>query len=305
LNRKAFLKYFSFTSAGVILAPWKAISKFVAEESIKISVLHTNDWHSHIDPFPNDDPKYPGLGGAAKRSWLIQQIRKHEKNVLLLDAGDVFQGTPYFNFYGGKLEFELMSKMKYDAATLGNHDFDNGLQGLKKMLPFAQFPFVNTNYDFSDTILHNQFKPYHTFVKQNVKIGVLGVGVELNGLVSKKNYENTRYLDPISSVQKTTDILRNDEKCNIVICLSHLGYKYDSNKVSDIILAKETHGIDVIIGGHTHTFLDKPDIQKNKKGLPVVINQVGWAGVRLGKIDIFYHPKSGESTTKASFFNVY
>ncbi|RMG79967.1 MAG: bifunctional metallophosphatase/5'-nucleotidase [Bacteroidetes bacterium] len=305
MNRKDFLKYISFTSAGVILTPWKAISKFAAEESIKISVLHTNDWHSHIDPFPHDDPKYPGLGGAAKRSWLIQQIRKREKNVLLLDAGDVFQGTPYFNFYGGKLEFELMSKMKYDAATLGNHDFDNGLQGLKKMLPFAQFPFVNTNYDFSDTILHNQFKPYQIFTKQNVKIGVLGVGVELNGLVSKKNYENTRYLDPISSVQKTTDILRNDEKCDIVICLSHLGYKYNSNKVSDIVLAKETHGIDIIIGGHTHTFLDKPDIQKNKKGKPVVINQVGWAGVRLGKIDIFYHPQSGESTAKASFFDIF
>ena len=123
----------------------------------------------------------------AQRAGLINSIREKEDHVLLLDAGDIFQGTPYFNFYGGELEFKLMSTMKYDAATLGNHDFDNGLIGLKKQLPFAKFPFLIANYDFSKTILKDKFNPYKIFNKGGIKIGVFGIGIELEGLVPK-NY---------------------------------------------------------------------------------------------------------------------
>ena len=157
---------------------------------------------------------------------------------MLFDAGDIFQGTPYFNYYGGEVEFKLMSEMKYDAATLGNHDFDNGLDGLKKQLKHASFPFLTSNYDFKKTILRNKFKSYKVFEKQGVKIGVFGLGIELDGLVPKELYKETKYIDPIQVANKVSDKLKNKLKCDLVICLSHLGLEYQSNKVSDIMVAK-------------------------------------------------------------------
>jgi len=256
----------------------------------KVTILHTNDVHSHIEPFPSNDPKYPNMGGAAKRAALIDQIRTAEKNVLLLDAGDIFQGTPYFNLYGGELEFKLMSLMKYDAATIGNHDFDNSIEGLNKMLPHANFPFLNVNYDFSNTILNGKIAPYKVIEKDNVKIGIFGVGVELAGLVDKKLYAETQYSNPIIAANNTAEHLKYNEKCHLIICLSHLGYAYKSNKVSDNVLAQETKNIDLIIGGHTHTFLDKPTSIKNKAENITLINQVGWAGLYLGRIDFYINP---------------
>jgi 5'-nucleotidase len=286
-NRRKFIKQTAKASVG--FAALTFLPKFslraAKHEKVNITLLHTNDTHSHLDPFPENDPKYPGLGGIARRATLVNKIRAKEQHVLLLDAGDIFQGTPYFNLFGGKPEFELMSKMKYDAATLGNHDFDNGIDGLVKMLPYAQFPFINCNYDFSDTPLAGKVLPYKIFKKGNAKIGVIGVGVELNGLVAKKNYGNIHYLDPIYNADKQAEYLKMEEKCDMVVCLSHLGYRYKTAKVSDIHLAENTRYIDVIIGGHTHTFLDKPDIRKNKLGKKVLIAQVGWAGVKLGKIN--------------------
>ncbi len=286
-NRRKFIT--KTTKAAVGLAAITLLPKFslaaAKRERVKITLLHTNDTHSHLDPFPLNDPKYPGLGGIARRATLVSKIRAQEKHVLLLDAGDIFQGTPYFNLFAGKPEFELMSQMQYDAATLGNHDFDNGIDGLVNMLPYAQFPFINCNYDFSDTALHEKTVPYKIFKKGPATIGVIGVGVELDGLVAKKNYGNIRYLDPVKQADKYARHLKQEQKCDMVICLSHLGYTYKTQKVSDIHLAENTRFIDVIIGGHTHTFLDKPDIRKNKEGKKVVIAQVGWAGVKLGRID--------------------
>lgn len=277
---------------------------FSAEEKRKhITILHTNDVHSHIEPFPADHAEYPNLGGVARRYSLIQSIRQENPNTLLLDAGDIFQGTPYFNFYGGELEFKLMSKMGYDAATIGNHDFDNGIDGLLAQIPHADFNFVIANYDFSNTILEGQTRPYRVFVRDDVRIGVFGLGIELEGLVGKKLYKETVYLDPVEVAQEVVTKLKNDEKCDLVICLSHLGYRYNGDKISDIKLASLTKDIDLIIGGHTHTFLPEPTITKNLAGKDVIVNQVGWAGVKLGRID-FFLDNSGRAEGRGTSISV-
>ena len=266
------------------------INTIISPETKKITILHTNDVHSHIDPFPADHPRNANMGGAARRAALIESIRKEEENVLLLDAGDIFQGTPYFNYYGGELEFKLMSMMQYDLATMGNHDFDNGIDGFYAQLPHAEFEFVSANYDFKNTVLNEIVKPYKIFNKDGIKIGIFGLGVELDGLVDKKLYKETVYNNPIEVAQDMSKILKEEQKCDLVICLSHLGYSYKNEpyKVSDLELAKKTKNIDLIIGGHTHTFLEKPVVEKNSEGKDVLINQVGCYGINLGKIDFYF-----------------
>lgn len=264
----------------------------ITDQKKHITILHTNDVHSHIEPFPSNDPKYANLGGAARRMTIIENVRKENPNTLLLDAGDIFQGTPYFNFYGGELEFKIMSMMGYDAATIGNHDFDNGIGGLAAQMPIASFELLSSNYDFSNTIMDGLTKPYKVFVKDSVRIGVFGLGIALGGLVNKKMYKETKYLDPIELTTDTVDTLRNKEQCDIVICLSHLGYSYSNkDRISDLTLAAQTKGIDLIIGGHTHTFLDKPTIVQNKDEKFVLVNQVGWGGINLGRIDFYLDNK--------------
>ena len=282
-SRRLFIKQSGLSAIGLSLLPQLS---FGNNKDIKLTILHTNDMHSHIHPFTSGRNK--GLGGMAERAALIKQIRKQEEHVLLLDAGDIFQGTPYFNFYGGELEFKLMSEMKYDAVTLGNHDFDNGLEGLQKQLPHANFPFLIANYDFSDTILNDTFKPYKVFRKGDLKIGVFGIGIELEGLVPKKLYQNTVYQDPIEKANYYATLLKKKEKCDLVICLSHLGFKYKTDKLSDMTFVSQTRDIDLIIGGHTHTFLKKPVTQLNLDKKEVLINQVGWAGINIGKIDFHF-----------------
>lgn len=266
-----------------------SLSSFGEDEVKKITILHTNDVHSHIDPFPANDPKNPNQAGVARRAAIIEQIRKEEENVLLLDAGDIFQGTPYFNYYGGELEFKLMSMMKYDLATIGNHDFDNGVEGLLAQLPHANFGFVSANYDFMNTVLYGRIEPYKIFNKGGIKIGIFGLGIELQGLVDKKLYRETKWHNPIEIAQDMSRILKEEKKCDIVICLSHIGFNYknDPEKVCDVMLAQKTKNIDLIIGGHTHTFLEKPVIEKNIVGEEVLINQVGCYGINLGRIDFY------------------
>jgi len=296
MKRRDFIQK---TAAGsALVLGGLSFSSFSEPQVKKITILHTNDVHSHIDPFPVDDPKYPNMGGTARRATLIQEVRKQNPNVLLLDAGDVFQGTPYFNYYGGELEFKLMSMMQYDLCTLGNHDFDNGLPGFKKQLPHAKFDFVSANYDFKNTILDGLVKPYKTFVKDGIKIGIFGLGIELHGLVEKKNYGETVYNDPLGVAQDMARILRHNEKCDLVICLSHLGFLYQNepSKISDLTLARNTKDIDLIIGGHTHTFLNKPYIEKNIDGKEVLVNQVGCYGLNLGQIDFYF--QEGKMSSK-------
>ena len=297
-NRRNFIRKIGLGAVGLTMIN----HELIAQEDVKrITILHTNDMHSRIEPFSSGS--FKGIGGMAQRSSIINEIRKKEKNVLLFDAGDIFQGTPYFNFYGGELEFKLMSQMKYDAATLGNHDFDNGLDGLKKQLKHASFPFVCANYDFSKTILKNSFKPYKIFLKDGVKVGVFGIGVELNGLVPKELYKETKYLDPVVEANKISDKLKNKIGCDLIVCLSHLGLMYNSNKVSDLVIAQKSKHIDLIIGGHTHSFLEKPILETNLDGKKVIINQVGWGGINIGKIDfIFKQNKTNFDVKNSSIF---
>ena len=285
MKRRNFIQQTSAASAFVGLGGLSSLS--FSEAPKHITILHTNDVHSHIEAFGPDHHRNPNMGGVAKRAVLIEKIRKENPNTLLLDAGDIFQGTPYFNFYGGELEFKLMSKLKYDASTLGNHDFDNGIDGLLAQLPHADFDFLISNYDFSNTIMDGHTKPYKIFTKNGVRIGVFGVGIELKGLVNDKLYKETKYLDPIEMATDMSNTLKNEENCDLIICLSHLGYKYDSEKVDDHKLASKTENIDLIIGGHTHTFLDEPTIVKNKADKNVMINQVGCYGLYLGRIDFY------------------
>ncbi|MGZ5198129.1 MAG: bifunctional metallophosphatase/5'-nucleotidase, partial [Kaistella sp.] len=252
MNRKKFLRTIGGGTLAMTLAPNLLLAenlKLLDQTSdYKLTILHTNDQHSRIEPFDSSYSRNPNQGGFARRAALVQKIREEEKNVLLLDSGDTFQGTPYFNFFGGELEFKLMSMMGYDASTMGNHDFDNGLEGFKKVQPNAKFPFICSNYDFKNTILDGQTLPYKIFNKNGIKVGIFGVGIELAGLVGKKNYGETVYQNPVEIAQHYSDFLRKDKKCDLVICLSHIGYDYrdDPNKISDKILAAKTEGIDLI-----------------------------------------------------------
>lgn len=292
MKRQDFIK--KTVAAGTLLSagafPFEA---FAQGDVKKLTILHTNDQHSRIEPFPMDGGKYQGLGGFAQRAQLIKKVRAAEKNVLLLDSGDIWQGTPYFNKYLGEVEFKLMSSMGYDASTLGNHDFDAGLDGFVKQLPHANFSFLNVNYDFSDSPLAGKILRHKIFTYEGVTIGVFGVGIELDGLVPPDLYVGVKYNNPIAFANEAAAELKHEFKCDYVICLSHLGFKYDEKRVSDVVLAQSTKNIDLILGGHTHTFLDKPLEFENTEGKKVLINQVGWAGICLGRIDVFFERKRG------------
>lgn len=289
MERRNFIQNTALSSAFLGLGGL-SLSSFKSADTKHLTVLHTNDVHSYIDPFPANHPKNPNMGGVARRAALIESIRNENPNVLLLDAGDIFQGTPYFNYYGGELEFKLMSMMKYDLATIGNHDFDNGIEGLYKQLPNAEFEFVSANYDFKNTIMDGYVKPYKILDKNGIKVGIFGLGIKLDGLVDKKNYRETTYNNPLEVAQDMSRILKQEYKCDLVICLSHIGYKYkdEPEKISDVKLAGLTKNIDLIIGGHTHTFLDKPSVLKNIDGQDVLVNQVGCYGINLGRIDFYF-----------------
>ena len=271
------------------------LMNFFKDDFVSLSILHTNDVHSRIDPFPMDGGRNAGKGGAARRAAMIKKIRQEVPNVLLLDAGDILQGTPYFNVFKGELEFEIMDKMGYQASTIGNHDFDGGIELLAQRINESEFSMLNCNYDLRNTPLEKCVKPYQIFEYDGIKIGVLGVGIELNSLVPKSLTGETQYHEPISAANKQATQLKEEYGCDYVICLSHLGLYYRDDKVSDQVLAKNSKNIDFIIGGHTHSFMKDPDVFKNGTGEPVLVNQVGFGGLLLGRIDIRFE-RSGKST---------
>ncbi|GGG42919.1 bifunctional metallophosphatase/5'-nucleotidase [Bizionia arctica] len=302
MKRRNFIQQTTAATALATIGGLTLPSFMSASKATKITILHTNDVHSHIDPFGPEDGRNPNKGGIARRASLVQDIRNENPNTLLLDAGDIFQGTPYFNYYGGELEFKLMSKLKYDAATIGNHDFDNGIDGLYAQLPHAKFDFISANYDFSNTVLDSHVEPYKIYIKDGIRIGVFGIGIELDGLVIKDLYKETVYLNPIEIAQDMSRILKEDEHCDLVICLSHIGYEYKNNaeKPSDLLLAESTKNIDLIIGGHTHTFLPRPTIVKNIVDKDVLVNQVGCYGINLGRIDFFFDSDKNKTANGTS-----
>tara|TARA_B110000305_G_scaffold26947_2_gene24777 strand:- start:13610 stop:14518 length:909 start_codon:yes stop_codon:yes gene_type:complete len=291
MNRRYFLDKIKSTTIIGLSFP---ILGFYDESFIrkKITILHTNDVHSHIDSFPSDDPLNPNGGGVIARANIINKIKKDNPNTLVLDAGDIFQGTPYYNYFGGEIELKLMSKMGYNACTIGNHEFDNGLKKLSESLKYANFSFINSNYVFKNTPIENKIKKYEIHIIDGIKIGIFGLGIELKGLVEKKLFDGVKYLDPIEITNDITNKLKNEFKCDLIICLSHLGFSYNKKDIiSDLILAKKTKNIDLIIGGHTHTFMNKPVKIKNLSGKNVIINQVGCFGINIGKIDFYLTEK--------------
>ncbi len=297
MNRRKFIRQASLAAMALgIGLPEGFATSNTSSRKLRLTILHTNDQHSRIDPFPMDSGKLAGLGGAARRAALIKQIRATEEHVLLLDAGDIFQGTPYFNYYGGELEFKLMSEMGYDAATLGNHDFDAGIDGLLKQWPHARFDFINCNYDFSQSALAGKVLPYKIFKYDGFKVGVTGVGIDLEGLVPPKLFEGVQYTDPVQAANQQADWLKDKAGCDYVILLSHLGYKYETDKISDLRLAPQTKSIDLIIGGHTHTFLDKPTELLNQNNEKILVTQAGWAGVLLGRIELEFDRTKGRKS---------
>lgn len=286
-SRRNFLRQIVIGGGAVSLGLYPK-ELFASGEVLKLSVVHTNDMHCHFEPFPDSDAEYAGRGGIVRLASIVNKYRKENPNLLLLDAGDMFQGTPYFNYFKGELIVKVMSQMGYDAGTIGNHEFDNGLGDLLSALQIAQFPLVTSNYDFSETILSGHTKEFHIIKKGGLKVGIYGLGIELEGLVSNSNFGKTRYLDPVETALKMEKKLRLEHSCDLVICLSHLGLSYEQNKISDTKLAPQTQYTDLIIGGHTHSFLRKPLVLKNAEGRPVVVNQAGWAALEVGKLDFIF-----------------
>jgi 5'-nucleotidase len=262
----------------------------------QITLLHTNDTHSRLEPFPPDDRRYGGLGGAARRATLVRRIRRENPNTLLVDAGDAFQGTPFYNFYRGEVEYRVMSAIGYDVVTLGNHEFDSGLDALARALNFATFDIVSANYDFRETILRDRIKPYVVKEVGGVKIGIFGLGIALDGLVVESNRRGVLSLDPLPTARAMVRTLKFKEEAVLVVCLSHLGYYPRKESPSpgpareafgDLELAEQVEGIDVIIGGHTHTFMQEPVVVRRPTGGTTLIFQVGFGGIILGRLDLF------------------
>jgi 5'-nucleotidase len=297
-TRRKFLKNGLLASASFAAPAILKGNSFYKESDLKLTILHTNDVHSRLEPFPQDGSPNAGLGGVAARADVIKNIRNNTEHILLLDAGDIFQGTPYFNLYKGEPEMKAMSMMGYDAAAIGNHDFDGGLDNLALQLNHANFPLINCNYNFTNTAMQGKTLPHKIFEKGELKIGVLGVGVELQGLVPENLYGNTMYEEPITKANATAEFLKK-QGCDFVICLSHLGDKYQDDKVSDEILAKQSFHIDLIIGGHTHRFFKEPRKYYNKLGGDVIVNQVGWGGINLGRLDYSFSGKKKNKLTKS------
>ncbi len=291
------------------LPPWPSRESVGAYRSpvggaSRLVVLHTNDTHSRLDPFPEDGGPFAGLGGAARRAELVGRIRAANEHVLLLDSGDIFQGTPYFNYFGGEPEFKAMSAMGYDAATLGNHDFDNGVDGLADMLPYADFDLVSANYDVAGSRLEGQVKPSVIRDLGAFKVGIFGLGIAFERLVLAKLHEGVTYRDPVEIARRTAADLRA-RGCTLIVCLSHLGYRYrDPSRPSDRTIAEAAPEIDLILGGHTHTFLDEPEAFLRGDGRTTLVNQVGWAGMRLGRIDIGFDESGNPSGWAAAGYDI-
>lgn len=291
-NRRTFLKQ-TILGGGALSLGLFPNELFASGELVRLMVLHTNDMHCHIDPFPADHAEYPGKGGLVRIASIVNKARKENPNLLVLDGGDMFQGTPYFNYFKGEIMTEIMSKIGYDAGTIGNHEFDNGLSDILSAAKKATFPLISSNYDFSDTILAGYVKDHLIVEKGGIRIGIYGLGIELEGLVGKLNYGRTVHNDPLQTALKMESILKNDHKCDMVIALSHLGLSYEHSKISDKVLAPQTKYTDLIVGGHTHSFIDKPIVLNNARGKSIVINQAGWAALEVGRIE-FIFDRSGK-----------
>lgn len=276
----------SFSRSANYPALWAPLLQPERGETL-ITVLHTNDTHSQIDPILENDKTYAGKGGVARRATLVKRVRKENPNTLLIDGGDVLQGTPYFNFYKGEVEYKAMSLIGYDAGTLGNHEFDNGVESLANALKFANFEIVSTNYDVRGSALENRVKSHVVKEVGGVRIGLFGLGISPAGLITPENFKPLLYLDPVRMARGVTGLLREQERCTMVLGMSHLGYYADpkNGEIGDSQVAAQVDGIDFIASGHTHTFMERPVLQKTPSGKDTIIFQVGRSGIYVGRVD--------------------
>lgn len=249
-------------------------------------ILSTTDTHSQVEPLSPQSPKYADMGGYARRMGLIENERRISPDLLLFDSGDFLQGTPYFNFFHGRIEVSAMNRMGYDAVTLGNHEFDNGLDTLAMLLRMASFPVVCANYDVAGTPLEGLVKPYVVIEKGGIRTGVFGLGVTPKDLIAAKNFGSIRYIDPLACMNETAALLREKERCDVVVCLSHLGSDgtgvegYENDR--DMTLIPDSRNIDIVLSGHTHHVYDGERIA-NADGAETVLMQTGKAGAFVGK----------------------
>ena len=281
MKRRAFLRTLGAGAAGAAWAP-RLLS---GQDARRFVILHTNDTHSRIDPFPDDGGPLGGLGGIARRATWVDLVRRDEPHVLLLDSGDVVQGTPYFNLFRGEVEWKAMSSVGYDVGTIGNHEFDNGVEGMAEMLEHADFDIVCANYRIEHALLSSRIRPYVIREMGSVRVGVFGLGIRLRGLVEDRHRQGFEYVDAVGIATDMVAELR-DARCDVIVCLSHLGHEYRDERASDVRLATEVPGLDIVLGGHTHTFLDRPFVHTHDDGQRSMVHQVGWGGVRLGRIDV-------------------
>jgi 5'-nucleotidase len=282
INRRTFITTSAAFGAGLGVFPRDAFS--VADAVI--TILHTNDTHSQIDPLPAND-RNAGMGGVARRATLVKRIRKENPNTLLVDAGDVLQGTPYFNFYKGEVEYKAMSAIGYDAGTLGNHEFDNGVEALAAALKFANFDVVSANYDVKGTVLESKVKRYVVKTLGGIRVGLFGLGVSPTALITPENFRGVTYIDPVVAARDVVKKLREEERCALIVCMSHLGY-VEAGDRGDSFVASQVDGIDFIASGHTHTFMEKPVTQAQPCGAKTLIFQVGKSGIYVGRVDFTF-----------------
>lgn len=257
-----------------------------AEDGKQLVILQTSDTHSRIEPISKDAAdKYAGMGGTVRRATFLKEARKQNPDLLLFDCGDISQGTPYYNLFQGEVEIKMMNQMKYDAMTIGNHEFDFGLENMARLFRMARFPVVCANYDVTGTVLEGLVKPYTILHRNGLKIGVFGLAPKMEGLVQADKCEGIVYLDPIEVAQQTADRLKNEEGCDVVICLSHLGYQL-KNAACDVDLVQQTDNIDAILGGHSHTFMNEPAIYLNQHGRNVPVLHSGKSGIYVGMLKL-------------------
>ncbi len=263
-----------------------AFTTLSAKGDKELVILHTNDTHSCIYPLNINlaDTLLAGRGGFLRRIAMLQQERKKEPDLLLIDSGDFSQGSPYYTLFYGDVEAELMNMMGYDVGTIGNHEFDYGLDNMARVFRKLNHPIVCANYDFTGTVVEGIVKPYIVLERKGVKIGVFGLSPQLEGLVAQANYEGVTFLDPIEKANEMADLLRNKEKCDIVICVSHLGWNIGPNYIDDNQVIEQSRGIDIVLGGHTHTYLEKLEYVLDADGKPVAVDQNGKHGIYIGKL---------------------
>lgn len=284
INRRTFLTTSAVFGATLVGSPRFLLEASAAETVI--TILHTNDTHSQIEPLPAND-KNAGKGGVARRATLVKRVRKENPNTLLVDAGDVLQGTPYFNFYKGEVEYKAMSAIGYDVGTLGNHEFDNGLDALAAALKFANFDIVSANYDVKGTVLEGRVKRYVVKTVGGIRVGLFGLGISPVGLITPANFKGITFIDPTIAAREVVKQLREEERCSLVVCMSHLGYDKDGQRGNSLV-ASQVDGIDFIASGHTHLFMEQPVTQTQPCGAKTLIFETGKSGVYVGRVDFTF-----------------